>query len=202
MFMKHHMRVYPLGLSDEDYKFRSKYTAKWANLPKNTTTTDLLDIIDATKAKSCIIPKGVRTYLNHPFAFLHFESEQDLNDAFKTNYSLANSDLTWCALTTKLCNICGSSDHLVKNCKGNKAKINKKYQNIYQRYKLANFEKLLPKSRPQNSPRNSRSPDTAKVQQGKSFAQALSGNNLLDEWFDKNTNEKTTNPNSYKPNSA
>src|SRR2546430_10991097 len=87
------MRVYSLGLSDEDYKFRSKYTAKLANLPKNTTTTDLLDIIDATKAKFCIIPKGARTYFNHPFAFFHFKSEKDLNDAFKTNYSLANSDL-------------------------------------------------------------------------------------------------------------
>src|SRR2546430_9608093 len=52
------MRVYSLGLSDEDYKFRSKFTAKLANLPKNTTTTDLLDIIDATKAKSCIIPRS------------------------------------------------------------------------------------------------------------------------------------------------
>src|SRR2546429_156297 len=207
MFMKHQMRVYPLGLSDEDYKFRSKYTAKLANLPKNTTTTDLLDIIDATKAKSCIIPKGAWTYLNRPFAFFHFESETDLNDAFKTNYSLANADLTWCALNTKLCNICGSTDHLVKNCRGNKAKVNKKFQNIYQRYKPANYEKLILKSRPQYGPRNPRSPDEAKVQHGKSFAQALSGNNnnnnvLLDDWFDDRTANKSTRPNSYTPNSA
>src|SRR4051812_18142396 len=106
MFMKYQMKGYPLGLSDEDYKFWLKFTVKLANLPKNTTTTDLLNIINATHTKSCIIPKGTCTYLNHLFAFLYFESERDLN---KTNYFLTNSDLVWYALTTKLCNICGST---------------------------------------------------------------------------------------------
>src|SRR5439155_507688 len=98
MFMKHQIRVYPMELSTDDYKFRSKFSAKLANLPKNTTTTDLLDIISATKTKTCIIPKGPRTYFNCPYAFLCFESEKDLSDAFQTNFSLANSDLAWCQI--------------------------------------------------------------------------------------------------------
>ena len=41
---------------------------KLTGLPTGTTVVDLIDIISATRAKSCIIPKGLKSYMPRPFA--------------------------------------------------------------------------------------------------------------------------------------
>src|SRR5947207_2009085 len=110
------------------------------------------------------------------YAYVSFASEEDLNNALSTSFSLVNSDLTWCTLKHKCCQICGSPSHDAKGCPKNKDKSNKKYATIYNRYKPANYKKLLPKQKAQL---NKSSPIAkafdATVKQGTSYAAAASG---------------------------
>src|SRR5436189_4902669 len=88
-------------------------------------------------------------YQPRPYTYVSFASEEDLNNALSTSFSLVNSDLTWCTLKHKCCQICGSPSHDAKGCPKNKDKSNKKFATIYNRYKLANYKKLLPKQKAQ-----------------------------------------------------
>src|SRR2546421_12989902 len=81
-----------------------------------------------------------------PFAFLAFECEKDYNQALETSFAFGSSDLSWCTLKTKLCDICDSPSHAAKTCPKNKDKANRQYEKIYQCYKPANYQKLLPKN--------------------------------------------------------
>src|SRR5688500_20368980 len=98
-----------------------------------------------------------------PFAYLAFESEKDYNQALETSYALASSDLTWCTLKNRLCGICGSPSHAAKTCPKNKVKTNRRYERIYQRFKPANYQKLLPKKTTNNNNRNNRRSEERRV---------------------------------------
>ena len=143
--LKHFIKAIPLVLPQDQWELRSKYVLKLTGLPPGTTFIDLVDIVNATDAKSCIIPKGLKAYQPRPFAYIAFSSESKMLKALKTSYSLVNSDLTWVITKQKLCGICESPSHLAKFCPKNKTKSNKKYQTIYERYKPANYQKYLPK---------------------------------------------------------
>jgi RNA recognition motif-containing protein len=149
IYLKHFLKVHPLKLPTEDWNKRSKFTLKLTGLPSGTTIVDLLDIFDATSAKTIVIPKGIRAYQPRPYAYIAFASEEDMNAALTTSFSLVNSDLTWCTLKHKCCQICGSPSHDAKSCPKNKDKSNKKYTTIYNRYKPANYKKLLPRQKTQ-----------------------------------------------------
>jgi hypothetical protein len=204
MFMKHYMRVYPMAMSTDEYKRRSAYSAKLTNLPRGTTTVDLLDVLQATNAKTCVIPKGNQSYQNLPYAYLTFESEKDLNAAFATAYSLLNNDLHWCTIEQKTCRICGSPEHIRNKCKKNLAKQNNKYAAIYKRYQPSNYEKLLPKSRQRTNNQNRRPWNEANLQPGRTFADATknSRNNhssILDGLNDPTSNINNTSRSNSSP---
>src|SRR5947207_16028411 len=86
-----------------------------------------------------------RTQILHasPFRFLAFECEKDFNQALETSFALDSSDLSWCTLKTKLCGICRSPSHAAKTCPKNKDRANRRFKRIYNRYKPANYHKLL-----------------------------------------------------------
>ena len=149
IYLKHFLKVHPLILPTEEWNKRSKFTLKLTGLPSGTTIVDLLDIFDATNAKTIVIPKGIRAYQPRPYAYIAFASEEDMNAALTTSFSLVNSDLIWCTLKHKCCQICGSPSHDAKGCPKNKDKSNKKYTTIYNRYKPANYKKLLPRQKTQ-----------------------------------------------------
>ena len=86
----------------------------------------LLDIFDATKAKTIVIPKGIRAYQPRPYAYVAFASEADMNAALATSFSLVNSDLTWCTLKHKVCQICGSPSHDAKGCPQEQRQVEQK----------------------------------------------------------------------------
>ena len=114
-----------------------------------------------------------------PFAYLAFECEKDYNQALETSFALGSSDLSWCTLKTKLCGICGSPAHAAKTCPKNKDKANRRFERIYNRYKPANYQKLLPrKSSTNNNNRNNQSQNSSDptVRQGRSYASTVKGN--------------------------
>ena len=86
-------------LPQNQCELRSKYVLKLTGLLPDTTFIDLIDIVNAVDAKSCVIPKGLKAYQPRPFAYVAFSSESKMLKALKTSYSLVNSDLTW--VTTK-----------------------------------------------------------------------------------------------------
>src|ERR1043166_8885463 len=93
-----------------------------------------------------------------------------------TSFSLVNSDLTWCTLKHKCCQICGSPSHDAKGCPKNKDRSNKKYATIYNRYKPANYKKLLPRQKEQlNKFSSAAKLLNSTVKQGTSYAAATSG---------------------------
>src|SRR5437868_5001342 len=47
-------------LPNDEWNRRSRFTLKLTGLPSGTTIVDLLDVFDATKAKTIVIPKGIR----------------------------------------------------------------------------------------------------------------------------------------------
>ena len=170
-FMKHQFKTVPLIYSAEDYARRSRYTAKLTNLPKGTSVYDLSDILNATEAKTCIIPKSISSYVNRPYAYIAFETEQALNHAMTTAYALGKNTLEWVALKAKTCQICGSAQHEKQNCELNKTAQNKKFTRVYNRFKPANFDKLLLTP---HHPTNC-NPNNARIQNGRSFADVMKG---------------------------
>jgi len=86
-------------------------------------------------------------------------------------------------LKTKLCGICGSPSHAAKTCPKNKDKANRRFERIYNRYKPANYQKLLPKKSTINNNnrnnQNQRSSDPT-VRQGRSYASTVKGNDKDD----------------------
>src|SRR5436190_10849394 len=158
IYLKHFLKVAPVKLPSAQWNLHSAYVLKLTGLPTGTTVVDLVDIISATRAKSYIIPKGLRSYMPRPFAFFAFECEKDYNQALETSFALDSSDLSWCTLKTKLCGICGSPSHAARTCPKNKDKVNRRFERIYNRYKPANYQKLLPKkSTTNNNKRNNKS---------------------------------------------
>src|SRR2546423_6925546 len=105
-FIKHQFKTVPLIYSAEDYACRSRYTAKLTNLLKGTSVYDLSDILNATEAKTYIIPKSISSYVNRPYAYVAFETEQALNHAMTTAYALGKTTLDWVDLKAKSCQIC------------------------------------------------------------------------------------------------
>ena len=102
------VRVYPYDLTKDQIKDRNEYRIKLTNLPFNTTSRDLNDIIRAKKAKSCYIPRSTQ-YKPKPFAILFFDNAITLNDAIKQNFAYGGNNLEWVSADTKLCHKCGSS---------------------------------------------------------------------------------------------
>src|SRR2546429_469735 len=62
VYLKHFLKVAPLQLSNEEYQLRTKHILKLTGLPYGTTVIDLIDIIDATKAKAISIPRSLKSY--------------------------------------------------------------------------------------------------------------------------------------------
>src|ERR1041384_30858 len=124
IYLKHFLKIASVKLPLDQWILRPAYVLKLTGLPTGTTVIDLVDIISATRAKTCIIPKGLKSYLPRPFAYLAFECEKDYNQALQASYALGSSELSWCTLKTKLCGICGSPSHAAKTCPKNKDKAN------------------------------------------------------------------------------
>ena len=84
--------MYPAYLTQDQVKQRNNIRIKLTNLPFGITARDLQDIIIATKAKSCYIPRS-NNYKLCPFAILYFDSADALNNAIKINYAFNNQEL-------------------------------------------------------------------------------------------------------------
>jgi hypothetical protein len=143
MYEKLSFRVFPDTLTNEDYALRKKYTLKLSHLPKSTTPFDLKQILHDVRAKTCFIPKNTynTNYQHARFAYVSFATEAAMKEAKRLVFVLNNQTLLWTDPKARLCNECGSSNHLRYRCKeaSKKQRIvdnNSKFSPVYQRFNV------------------------------------------------------------------
>ena len=104
---------------------------------------------------------------------MSFKSQEDLDLAFAHEASLGNTELKWTNLSAKLCFLCDSTEHSVKDCpkkqinqqfRDNRREKIKKHGHLYQRYQTQSAAPLIKFMETQQRFKN------------KSFAQAVKGN--------------------------
>ena len=164
------VRVHPCNLTAEQIKSRNENRVKLTNLPFNTTSRDIQDILRATNAKSSYIPRSTQ-YKPKPFVIIFYENATALNDATKQNFAYGGNNLEWVSADTKLCHKCGSSQHIAIKCpKLSKPKVNntssqpndstqkkptvtqaERLQKLYHKYKPAGVKRTNKLSTEKNS---------------------------------------------------
>jgi hypothetical protein len=138
------VRVLPLSLTDEQRDHRKEFTIKLSGLPRNTTSRDLISILTETKAKSCFIPRNPNGYWPLNYAYISFNSKDDIASAVTKEWSLKGSLLYWTTEKTPTCHICGNPDHVAKDCddpRNRNSKRNTKIQKLYNKFRPAQHRK-------------------------------------------------------------
>jgi hypothetical protein len=144
-------RIAPAYFTRDDIEQRHQYTAKLTNLPFGTTPVDLQEILRQVKAKTCFIPRTRTQYSRKRFAYISFESEEDLQNVMTHIRVVFNdNELYWEAENSKTCHKCGSSQHLVAKCSEKESAENfkeyrKQFTNIYSKYKVPNYRNAVRK---------------------------------------------------------
>ena len=133
-------RIAPATFSQEDVAARNAHVAKLTCLPFGTTAIDLKDVLDRVKGKTCFIPRTNSRYTRKRFAYISFESEDDLINVLSHSRVLnGDMELAWDTEDAKTCHKCGSSKHEIVKCP---EKINameyrdrqRQFTGIYNRY--------------------------------------------------------------------
>ncbi|PKY57156.1 hypothetical protein RhiirA4_428768 [Rhizophagus irregularis] len=84
---------------------------------------------------------NAKNYRTFNYAYVNFLTEEDMVKAAQTHYSYKGKPLHWTSPDAQCCNFCGNPDHLAKSCNNRSQQINrnKKYKNIYNRFKPAQY---------------------------------------------------------------
>ena len=140
--LKDLVRVHPCSATTEEIQLRSKFALKLTNLPKDTSGQELETIAKAVNAMTWVVPKARSNYRNLQYAFVHFASEEDLFAAVNGDQIvLDNKRLIWTQPDTKLCAHCAAPGHDSRSCRKKRAAPqDRQTQNLYQRFKPAQFK--------------------------------------------------------------
>jgi len=125
------VRIYLADNYENNMNQRSQFCGKLCNLPKNTTAYDLEGYIRSVNGKTCFIPRARKTYNRLRYAYVNFESQEDLEKVLNNTVPsyIKNFQIRWVEPETKTCHICQSNTHLAASCpriqqqKRNKRKI-------------------------------------------------------------------------------
>jgi len=147
-YKKDFCRVAPASFNKEQIDQRNMYTAKLTNLPFGTTAIDLKEILHQVGAKSCFMPRTQSRYTRKRFAYISFESSEQLEKVM-TNVRVLYEEieLLWETPDHKTCHKCGSPSHLVVDCEERESSLHyknnqRKFTGIYSRFKVPNYKKL------------------------------------------------------------
>jgi hypothetical protein len=140
--LKDCVRVLPKTLSQQARDLRREHCVKISGLPNGTTAHDLQHILRETKAKSCFIPRKRNNYNYCNYAFLTFTNDNMLQNALTHTYAIKTYELFWTLPDAKTCHVCGSPDHLVKDCprkqqQTERSSRDKQLEKLYNRYRPA-----------------------------------------------------------------
>ncbi len=148
-YLKDLVRIAPANVTGEEIEQRNKWTAKLTSLPFGITAFDLKDIILATKAKICFIPRTRDKYTRLRYAFFSFKEESEMEEAVHgiNQYEIKGQPLVWAEADKKTCHKCGSVEHLVKDCEEREYSQQRKQQltqfkKVYTRYRVPNYKRI------------------------------------------------------------
>jgi RNA recognition motif. (a.k.a. RRM, RBD, or RNP domain) len=149
VYMKDFCRMAPANVTAEEIEQRNRFTAKLTNLPFGITAFDLKEIIEKTNAKICFIPRTRDKYARLRYAFVSFETENELLTAVQgeDQYIIKGQKLRWVEPDKKTCHKCGSPAHLVIDCEEREASYQRKqklaqFRKVYTRYRVPNYRKI------------------------------------------------------------
>ena len=80
------VRIYLADNYENNMNQRSQFCSKLCNLPKNTTAYDLEGYIRLVNGKTCFIPRARKIYNRLRYAYVNFESQEDLERFSMTLY--------------------------------------------------------------------------------------------------------------------
>lgn len=148
-YLKDLVRIAPANITGEEIEQRNQWTAKLTSLPFGITAFDLKDIIVATKAKICFIPRTRDKYTRLRYAFFSFKDESEMTEAVHgiNQYEIKGQQLFWAEADKKTCHKCGSAEHLVKDCEEREHSQQRKQQltqfkKVYTRYRVPNYKRI------------------------------------------------------------
>jgi hypothetical protein len=140
---KDSLRTTPEERFKDTEESRNRHVLKLCNLPRGTTVFDLSDYIESVGGKTYFIPKTRDNYKRVRYAFIVFNSEQNLQKFLleETLIYIKNNHVSWLRLEIKTCHICQGQEHLAANCpriqerKRNKRRI-LKFSNLYHKKRV------------------------------------------------------------------
>src|SRR3954469_19994052 len=101
-FAKEYLRVLPVANEEEINRERSRYVLKITNLPAGATAYNLEEVADNFNAKTIYIPR-TPGYFRERFAFMAFETIEDLEKAREREVQMARSKLRFVEQFQKTC---------------------------------------------------------------------------------------------------
>ena len=102
------VRIFLANDYESNINLRGQFCGKLCNLPKNTTAYDLEGYIRSINGKTCFVPRARRTYNRLRYAYVNFESQEDLEKVLNdtTPSYIKNFQIHWVEPDTKTCHIC------------------------------------------------------------------------------------------------
>jgi hypothetical protein len=134
------VRVIPLALDEVRRLKRRNFGMKLAGIPARANARDLIPFLKEISAKTCFIPVNPNNYKPLNYAYINFESEKTLAAAVNRECSLKGFNLYWAMENTPTCHICGSPDHIARDCsdpRNRNTQKQQKLQKLYNRFKPA-----------------------------------------------------------------
>src|SRR3954451_22648464 len=147
-YIKDYCRLALANVTKDEIKMQNNFTLKLTNLLFGITAYDLREIIERVKAKICFIPRTRDKYARLRYAFVSFESEDEMTNAYTGNdqFDIKGQRLIWKFVDSKTCHKCDSPNYLVKDCEEREqSNIRKQkiaqFRNIYTRYRVPNYRR-------------------------------------------------------------
>ncbi|CAB5376989.1 unnamed protein product [Rhizophagus irregularis] len=167
------VRVIPLLLNDESREDRYRYALKLTGLLFGTTGRELTELLKGSGAKSVVISRNPKNYNLLKYAMVYFPDEDVLTEAASLKLNIKRSILFWFNLDEKACHVCGSPEHIAKDC-DKERQIKPKYLNRTQAF--SQFKKK----------KSSSYADVTKEGNNNKRRQQSYPNNNRREWNEKN----------------
>jgi len=146
VYLKDLCRIEPANITKEERERRMMHTLKLSNLPFAITAYDLKEVIEQTRAKTCVLPRTRGNYTRQRYAYVNFENNEDMVRAINQQFEIKGCKLYWVEAEKKVCHKCGSSDHLIKDCSEREQSMLYKqrraqFSKIYTRFRVPNYRK-------------------------------------------------------------
>lgn len=133
----------------------------------------MTELLKGSGAKSVVIPRNPKNYNLLKYAMVYFPDEDVLTEAASLKLNIKRSILFWFNLDEKACHVCGSPEHIAKDC-DKERQIKPKYLNRTQAF--SQFKKK----------KSSSYADVTKEGNNNKRRQQSYPNNNRREWNEKN----------------